>query len=71
MSRLYAKAQRDALTADFNRRVARALGEAVGTQRVIVTPTGADALRLRGIPAIGPGVAGHVIGTQPEQEATR
>jgi hypothetical protein len=62
-----AKLQRDALRADFDARVAKALGEAVGTQRVIVTPTGADALRLRGIPAIGRGVAGHVIGTHPER----
>jgi hypothetical protein len=71
MTRLHDKARRDALRADFDRRVARALGEAVGTQRVVVTPTGADALRLRGIPAIGRGVAGHVIGTQPEREALR
>lgn len=33
--------------------------------------TAADGITLRGIPAIGRGVAGHVPGTQPESAATR
>ena len=71
MSRLMAKLHRDANREYVARTVARALNEAVGTQRVIVTPTGADALRLRGIPAIGKGVQGCIRGTNPEQEVTR
>ena len=33
--------------------------------------TAADTRTLRGIPAVGRGVAGVVMGTQPETEATR
>ena len=71
MSRLMAKLHRDANREYVARTVAKALNEAVGTQRIIVTPTGADALRLRGIPAIGRGVAGCIRGSDPEREATR
>lgn len=69
MSRLRARLHRQQTQADIERTVARALGEATGTQRVVVTPTGADALRLRGIPAIGKGVAGAIRGTDPERRA--
>lgn len=33
--------------------------------------TAADNLTLRGIPAVGRGVSGHIAGTQPESVATR
>ncbi len=68
MSRIRTKLQRDQARAELEATIATALQESVGTQRVIVTPTGADAQRLRGIPAIGRGVAGHITGTHPERD---
>jgi hypothetical protein len=35
--------------------------------RTYRTPPGGDNQRLRGIPAIGPGVAGHIPGTHPDR----
>lgn len=67
MSRLRARLHRQQTQADIARTVARALGDAAGNERIVVTPTGADALRLRGIPAIGRGVAGCIRGTNPER----
>lgn len=52
--------------------VARALLESPDRMhpRAARSPAG-DERRLRGIPAIGRGVSGHIPGTQPEQEALR
>lgn len=52
---------------------ARALaGAAIDTSSSIsASTTAADSLTLRGIPAIGHGVAGHIPGTQPESAAIR
>lgn len=52
---------------------ARALTSAIvdAGANIRASTTAADSLTLRGIPAIGRGVAGHVPGTQPEAAATR
>lgn len=72
MNPLIGKLQRDTLADEFARRVAKALGESehVGS-RIVVMPTGADHARLRGIPAIGRGVAGCIPGTDPERAVVR
>lgn len=63
---MLARLQRQALMAEQARVVARALGESVGDDRLVVEPptNGGDAARLRGIPVIG-GTTGAVRGTVP------
>lgn len=60
---------------ETRRRNERLTTQAAGTNTTpakvtwLVDPS--DAITLRGIPAIGRGVAGHIPHTQPEQQATR
>jgi hypothetical protein len=51
-------------------RVLRSTGATIADARAN-SHTAADGITLRGIPAIGLGVAGHIPGTQPESAATR
>lgn len=67
MSRMLARIQRQRLAAQQARAVARALREAVEDGRVYVPGTGGDERRLRGIPAVGRGVAGEIPGTRPDR----
>lgn len=63
-------AERDQLRADQARLVREALDIADPTQpmhRDGPATLGGDAARLRGIPAIGPGVTGAIPGTDPER----
>lgn len=66
MSRLLAKIQRDRLDQEHQQLVARALLEG---NIDLPRSAGADPARLRGIPAIGHNVQGHIPGTHPEQQA--
>ena len=67
MDRIHRKMRRDAIRAEIDRAVAKALGESVGKHQVFIAGTGADHARLRGIPAIGRGVTGAIRGTDPER----
>jgi hypothetical protein len=49
---------------------ALAEGRDTTSPRSVATAAG-DSRKLRGIPAIGRSVAGHINGTHPEQQATR
>ena len=52
---------------------AQAAHEAATTpdQPLTMRHTAADTLTLRGIPAVGRSVAGHIAGTQPERHTCR
>lgn len=67
MSVLATRLIRRQMIEELERSTARATEETTGGTRVIVTPTGADHARLRGIPAIGRGVSGAIRGTDPER----
>ncbi len=65
------KLHRDDLADEFAKLVATALRESECSGKIYVMGTGADHERLRGIPAIGRGVSGAIMGTDPEREALR
>lgn len=67
MSRMLARIERHRLAQEHAQLVDQALQQAGGPTTARSAP--ADERRLRGIPAIGRGVAGHIPGTQPEQAA--
>lgn len=69
MSKLFARVQRVRLAKEHAEAVDRALRESKAPPHHRSAP--ADEARLRGIPAIGKGVQGHVPGTHPEQQAMR
>jgi hypothetical protein len=50
---------------------ARETGGSLVVEKRLMMHTAADAISLRGIPAVGRGVAGVIFGTQPESAATR
>jgi len=52
-------------------RAARETGASLVVAKKQMRHTAADAITLRGIPAVGRGVAGVMFRTQPEAEATR
>lgn len=60
-----------AANAEMLEQLARATGGDVKQELAAHAWTPADALTLRGIPAIGRSVAGVIPGTQPETAATR
>ena len=68
MSRLLAKIQRERLDLEHAQLVATALLE---VNLDMPRSAGADPARLRGIPAIGHNVQGHIPGTHPEQQVLR
>ncbi len=71
--RIRTDAEREALLNEQAQLVARALRDSVDTTPMRDGPatTGGDPKRLRGIPAIGRNVQGHVPGTHPEQATLR
>ena len=69
MSRMLARIERHRLAQEHAQLVDQALQHTGGPAGARSAP--ADERRLRGIPAIGRGVAGHIPGTQPEQAAMR
>jgi len=69
VSRMRARIERHRLAQEHAQLVDKALGESTAPMGGRSAP--ADEARLRGIPAIGRGVAGAIPGTNPEQTALR